>query len=131
MFVLVGIGQLFAIQDEAVIARARKHTDALNTYLMNKARGSGDIAYLASPVTGSGITVRRFPQLFLLALAQGKKQPSEWAQAVWSILQAQGQTLIKDGKTLESADENIAELTEQAQTFAEKQLPILKMLQIA
>lgn len=131
VFVLVGIGQLFAIQDDAVIARARKHTDTINSYLMNKARGSGDIAYLASPVTGSGITVRRFPQLFLLALAQGKKQPSEWAHAVWAILQAQGQTLIKDGKTLESADENIAELTEQAQTFAEKQLPILKMLQIA
>ena len=32
---------------------------------------------------------------------------------------------------LESPEENIAELTEQAKTFAEKQLPILKALQIA
>jgi hypothetical protein len=39
--------------------------------------------------------------------------------------------LVKEGSTLESAEDNIAELTTQAQTFADKQLPILKALQIA
>ncbi|MDO9535205.1 MAG: methyltransferase, partial [Bacillota bacterium] len=42
-----------------------------------------------------------------------------------------GQKLVKEGKTLETPVENIAELTEQAQTFAEKLLPILRALQIA
>ena len=75
--------------------------------------------------------VARFQQLFLLALSQGKKQPAEWAQFVWQILSSQGQKILKEGKTLETAEENLAELTAQAATFAEKQLPILKALQIA
>jgi len=86
---------------------------------------------LASPVSGGGYPVNRFQQLFLLALAQGKKQPAEWAQFAWSILAAQGQKLVKEGKAVESAEDNLAELTPQATTFAEKQLPILKALQIA
>jgi hypothetical protein len=50
---------------------------------------------------------------------------------VWQTIAAQGQKLVKEGKALETAEENIAELTQQAQTFAQKQLPILKALQIA
>lgn len=129
--VLSGSGHTAAVQDDAVIAKAKKHTEKLNALLMNKARGSNDISYLASPVTGGGIAVNRFQQLFLLSLAQGKKQPSEWAQYVWQTIAAQGQKLVKEGKTLETAEENLAELATQAQSFAEKQLPILKALQIA
>ena len=88
-------------------------------------------AILASPVTGGGIMVGRIQQLFLLAIGQGKKQPAEWAQFVWQILSAQGQKLVKDGKTLEMPEDNLAELTAQATAFAEKQLPVLKALQIA
>lgn len=129
--ILTGAGHLAAVQDDAVISKAKKHTDKLNVHLIDKARGSSDISYLASPVTGGGVTVGRFQQLFLLAMSQGKKQPAEWAQVVWQILAAQGQKIVKEGKTLESAEENIAELTLQATTFAEKQLPILKALQVA
>jgi hypothetical protein len=68
--------------------------------------------------------------LFLLALHSGKKQPAEWAAAVWELLGSQGQRIVKDGKTLDTPEENIAELTSQAKVFAEKQLPILKALGI-
>jgi hypothetical protein len=37
----------------------------------------------------------------------------------------------KEGKALESADENIAELTARAQEFADRHLPVLKALGIA
>ena len=131
ILILTGAGSVVAVQDEASIPKAKKHTDKLNTYLIGKARGSNEVSYLASPVTGGGTTVGRFEQLFLLALSQGKKQPAEWAQVVWQILQAQGQKLVKEGKTLESAEENLAELTHQADEFAQKRLPILKALQIA
>lgn len=129
--VLTGAGHLALAQDEQVIAKAKKQTDKLNAHLCQKARGSNDISYLASPVTGGGIAVNRFQQLFLLSIAQGKKQPTEWAQYVWQTIAAQGQKLVKEGKTLDTAEANLAELTAQAQTFAEKQLPILKALQIA
>jgi SAM-dependent methyltransferase len=125
---LSGAGVLNPVQDEVSISKAKKHTDKLNAYLMNKSRGSNDINYLASPVVGGGHTVSRFQQLFLMARSQGKKQPSEWARFVWELLQTQGQKILKDGKTLETSEENLAELTEQAQSFADKQLPILKAL---
>ena len=128
--VLAGAGHLGAVQDEAVIAKAKKHTDKLNTHLIDKARGSNDISCLASPVTGGGVTVNRFQQLFMLALSQGKKQPAEWAPFVWQVLVAQGQKIVKEGKTLETPEENLAELNLQASAFATKQIPIFKALQI-
>jgi len=42
----------------------------------------------------------------------------------------QGQQIVKDGKTLETAEDSLAELNQQARLFAEKQLPIVKALQI-
>ncbi len=129
--VLIAAHSLHAVQDEALIGKAGKQADKLNMYLCDRARGSSDNNYLASPVTGGGILVLRFQQLFLLAKRQGKKQPAEWAQFVWQLLAAQRQKIVKDGKTLETAEENLAELTAQAQTFADKQLPILKALNIA
>ncbi len=129
--VLAGAGHLALAQDDQSITKARKQADKLNAHLCQKARGSNDVGYLASPVTGGGVPVNRFQQLFLLSLAQGKKKPAEWAQATWQILAAQGQKLLKEGQTLETAEENLAALTAQAQAFADKQLPILKALQIA
>ena len=128
--VLAGAGHLAAVQNEHVIAKARKQTDRLNAHLCQKARGSNDVTFLASPVTGGGIAVNRFPQLFLLCIAQGKRQPAEWAQYAWHTLAAQGQRIVKDGKALETPEENLAELTLQAQAFADKQLPALKALQV-
>jgi hypothetical protein len=130
VMILIGAGHLLAVQEDAAIPKAKKHTDKLNAHLMLQARSSADIGFLASPVTGGGVPVGRFAQLFLLALGHGKKQPAELAQFVWTILAAQNQRLLKDGKPMETAEENLAELTRQADAFALKQLPILKALQI-
>jgi SAM-dependent methyltransferase len=131
IMVLTGAGHLAPVQDETVISKAKKQTDKLNAHLIDKARSSNDISYLASPVTGGGRLVNRVEQLFLLAISQGKKQPAEWAQLVWQIFAVQGQKIVKEGSTLETDEDNLAELTEQAIVFAEKQLPILKALLIA
>lgn len=131
LLVLAGAGHLQLAQDDAVSAKAKKSSDRLNSHLMHLARSSHDVAYLASPVTGGGFFVLRFHQLFLLARTQGHKQPADWAQYVWGILAAQGQRILKNGKQLETPEENLAELTERAFELANKQLPILKALQIA
>jgi hypothetical protein len=47
---------------------------------------------------------------------------------VWGILQAQDQKLVKEGKTLETDEQNLAELNEQARVFGEKQVPVLRAL---
>ena len=66
------------------------------------------------------------------ALARHQGQPfAEWASHAWAILSAQNQKLLKEGTTLESDAENIAELTRQATEFNHKRLAVLKALQIA
>ncbi len=131
VIVLAGGSHLTSVQDEAIVVKARKATDKLNLHLMQKARASGDVAFLVSPVSGGGVSVGRFPQLFMLSLLQGKKHPSEWATSAWQVLEGQGQRILKAGITLGSPEENMAELTEQAEKFAQKQLPVLKALMVA
>ncbi len=130
VMILAASGTLVSVQDEALIPKAKKQTDKLNACLMDKCRSSVDINYLASPVTGGGVTVNRFQQLFLMALGQGKTLTAEWAHFTWQQLAAQGQKIVKEGKTLETPEENLAELNLQATAFATKQLPIMKALQV-
>lgn len=129
--VLCGIGSLTPVQDDTTVSRAKKQTDKLNAHVLEQARGRSDLNYLASPLTGGGVAVNRLQQLFLLAISQGKKQPAEWVPLVWQTLAAQNQKIIKEGKMLDTPEENLAELTLQANTFAEKQWPILRALQVA
>jgi hypothetical protein len=131
VLVLSGAGGLLPVQDDEVTSTLRPRTDRLNTHLMHKARSSSELSYLVSPVTGGGVAVGRMQQLFVLARQSGRQQPADWAAFAWSLLVAQGQRLIKEGKTLERPEDNLAELTAQAQTFAEKQLPVLRALQVA
>lgn len=130
VMVLIGGGRLANAQDEPVTRKARPATDKLNEHLLQRARGSAEISYLVSPVTGGGIIVSQFPQLFLLAIKEGQKQPADWARSAWGVLAAQGQKIIKGGVTLETPEDNLAEMTVQATNFAEKSLPILKALQV-
>ena len=131
VMVLSSNGTVMPVQPETTIQACRHQTAKLNTHLMNKARGSNDLNYLASPVTGGAITVTRFKQLFLLARQEGQLQPQDWAKFAWNILAAQGQRLVKQGQALQSDHDNLAELTEQAIRFSDEQLPVLIALQIA
>jgi SAM-dependent methyltransferase len=129
MFVLIGAGHVHPAQESA--SESRNHCRALNRYLCERARSGADIQFLASPVTGGGVPVPRFHQLFLLALEHNRKSEAEQSDFAWSLLSAQGQRVVKDGKPLESPEENITELTNMAGDFATQRLPLLKVLEIA
>jgi hypothetical protein len=131
LIILMGSGQLQPCLPAKGDAKRAKHTKAFNQAVMRRARDGAELQQLASPVTGGGIGVPRFNQLFLMALEQGRKSTQEWADFVWHVLQQQGQMIIKEGKPLSTPQENIAELREQALAFQEKQLPVLRQLQIA
>jgi SAM-dependent methyltransferase len=126
LLVLVGSGHAHPAQPSG--KRPLEHCQRLNRYLLQRARSNADIAFLASCVLGGGVQVTRFQQLFLLGMQQGKQSAAELASFTWTF--NQGQRIIKDGKTLESAEENIAELEKVAQQFVTKRLPILKALEI-
>lgn len=128
VIVLVGTGQLAPVQPESATDKARARTDRLNAYVMNRARSSGDIGHVASPVTGGGQAADRIVQLFLLALKQGRERPADWVASVWDVLKLQDQKLVKDGSVLKTADENKAELGVQAAAFEKNGLPMLKAL---
>ena len=129
--VLAGKGDVVSVVPGEVSATVQAQSDRLNLHLMDKARASGDVSYLASPVTGGGVVVGRFQQLFLLSRAQGGQTAQDWAAFAWKTLAGQGLKLVKDGQQLATAEDNLAELTSQAQDFEAKWLPIMKGLRIA
>jgi hypothetical protein len=90
---------------------------AINRHLQARARGSADTSYLASPVVGGGLTVGRFQQLFLAAQREGAQDAAAIASSAWQVLAAQGQRLVKEGRTLETEQENLAEITQQAEAY--------------
>lgn len=130
VMVLAGRGDLAVAQDEAAQAQARPRAERLNRHILDTARGGAELTVLASPATGGGIGLSRFYQLFLLARQDGRRTADEMAQFAWDVLSAQGQRVAKDGKPIESPEENLAELARQAMEFAEKRLPVLQALQM-
>src|SRR5262245_33482672 len=128
--VLDGTGQAVAAQDDAVIDAASPKTARLNEFLVEKAPSGSEVAYLASPMTGGGVRALWITQLLLLARQRGEKTPEKMASSVWQVLSAQGHRVLKDGTALQSEQENLAELKQQAETFLDKQMPIMKALGI-
>ncbi|MDA0267716.1 MAG: hypothetical protein O3A14_12345 [Cyanobacteria bacterium] len=109
---------------EAEAERRKQATRGLNEAILKRARFGADTQTLASPITASGIDVSRSEQLFLLAHLR-KVDPVPF---IWSILQVQGEKLIKDGQVLASPEANQAELKVQAQQFKASRLPLFQKL---
>jgi len=129
--VLIGAGRAHTAQSEAAIEAAAPKCAALNAHLIERARISGDVSVLASPVLGGGVSVGRFGQMFLGARAKGAKKPADWAKQAWTTLAQQNQSIVKDGEVLKTAEANLEELAAQAKTFAEGSLSTLRRLQVA
>lgn len=130
MAILTGAGTVTVVQDDKTISKAKSNVEKLNAFLAHRSRSRSETGYLASPVTGGGVAVDRFEQLFLVMRGQGRKTPADWAKGVHDLLASQGQQLLKDGRTLTTPEENLAELFERA-TAMEKRLPILRALGVA
>jgi SAM-dependent methyltransferase len=129
--VLIGSGRAHPAQSEADTEAAAPRCEALNAYLIDRARISGDVAWLASPVIGGGMAVARFEQMFLGARARGKTTPAQWAKDAWETLSRQNQAIIKNGEVLKTAEANLDELLSQATALADKRLPLLRRLGVA
>lgn len=126
--VLVGASHLQPCPPGAKGDNARRQsTRRLNDAIISRARHSADLQYLASPVTGAGVAVDRFEQLFLAA-RQAKER--DVVSFVWRILDAANQRLLKEGKALETEEENRAELASRLEKFRQR-LPVLVALGVA
>lgn len=131
ILVLVSKGSVLAVQDEADIAVARPRTARLNAHLLEQALARTDLHSLASPLTGGGVVVSHLQQLFLWAKQQGCPTPQEWVRATWPVLLRLEQLLTKDGQSLLTEEENLAELLARAEYFSARTLPVLRALGVA
>ena len=127
LLVLAGAGHVSLAQP--VSKQTRSQCAALNRYLCERARGSSEVAYLASPVIGGGVSVPRFEQLFLLAQTPGKRSAQELAKFAWDTIKRQGQRMIKNGKPVQTDEDNIEEIGKLAEIFLSR-LPILESLEV-
>ncbi len=130
VMILIGANFVNSAQSAEEAKKVKAQCDKINHAIMRKARTSADLSYLASPVIGGGIAVSRFHQLFILAIQSGLSTCEDWADYVWQILNLQGQRLLKEGKPLETREENIKQLVHLAKEFEAKNLPIFRALQI-
>lgn len=126
--ILVGAGHLQPCLPLRHEEKRKERTDAFNAAVCGRAKASDDLAFLASPVTGGGVNVDRFGQLYLVARTQKDNDPAKF---IWNILDAQGQRLVKDGSAIDSPEENISELRARLTEFEQKRLPVLQQLGIA
>lgn len=130
VMVLVGQGYVQPAQESQQVEACKPNAHSLNRSLLERSRGSKEMRYLASPVTGGGYAISRFQQLFLLAKLHGGQNPDAWARFAWNVLSVQGERLTHNGVTLDGPEENVEVLLGHAKTFEDKTLPIIKALQI-
>ena len=109
------------------MAVRRAQADAFNLAVMERARFSNDIVYLASPVTGGGISTDHITLLFLLAV---RNKVADLPAFVLDILLRNSQRLVRDGQTLQSEAENMEELRNRLTSFRQTQIPLFERLGI-
>ncbi|MDB4169435.1 methyltransferase regulatory domain-containing protein [Planktomarina sp.] len=87
---------------------------------------------LASPVTGGGVGVSKFSQMFVGYFLDGnsEKDPDRVVRYVDELLRSSGQKVQKDGQTLESDESQLSYITELVNKFLTSELHFLKRLMI-
>ena len=125
---LAGTGALANAQDDCEIVSSKVQTAKLNEHLLAKARYSGDISCLASPVISAAVAVDRVRQLFLLAMKNASNTEEELAAFAWGVISSQGQKVILNGAPIDSEDENLKELIIRAEKFLRLDLPLYQAL---
>ncbi len=127
---LIQRGYLMPCQSETAVQHVKPQCVNFNKYICQRAKDSDDLQFLASPVTGGGFHLTKFERVFMLAEYEGISGVDEIAKYAWKIFSARGLALNKAGKSLNGAEENIAEFKNIAQNFIDNRLPIIKALQI-
>ncbi|MDE0508374.1 MAG: class I SAM-dependent methyltransferase [Gammaproteobacteria bacterium] len=129
MIVLMGDNQIAPVNVDPS-EKVRQQCSQLNSYIMNRSRDVDEIHFLTSPLTGGGFAVSRINQLFLLALQDKKSGEEQLAKFAWRFLSARNQRLVREGKPLETAEENLKELKARAGEFLIKSRPVYSVLGI-
>jgi len=133
LVVLVGAGYVQPCVPAPVQKAARAGSARFNQVVMSRTARGGDaeLNFMASPRLGSGVAAPRLPQLFMHAMQQQPKADAPAiASAVWALLRASGQGLVKDGKTIEGDQASVQEITERLAEWTKSHQPIMRQLEL-
>ncbi|MBF9234321.1 class I SAM-dependent methyltransferase [Microvirga alba] len=111
---LCALGVCHPCLPERDLAERQAHASQLNMAIADQARHGNTFRHFASAVTGGGIAVDRIDQLIWLAKRSGD---ADIPGFIWNILTQAGHRLVKDGKTLATAEENLAEISRRLAQF--------------
>jgi hypothetical protein len=114
---LVGHGSCHPSLPKEGSTERRIQVERFNTAIAEQACHEGKLNYFASSVTGSGIHAERIAQLIWLAQRKGEKDVSRF---VWNTLSKAGHRMVKDGQTLATEDENLAEISHSVSRFEDQ-----------
>lgn len=128
---LVSMGVLLNAQDDTQIRAAQPSADRLNAAICEQARHHGEVQFLVSPVSGSGVFMSRVAQLFLLARLHHMQQPAQWAEFAEAALREASQSAHAAAGAPADAGASAADLASKAHRFAQVHLPVLQALGIA
>lgn len=120
VMLLGGMNTIAVAQSDKEIAAARPAVRKLNAAIMEQSLYSDGLAYLASPVTGGAVSASRFDQMLHLGVRAGVADYGAAADGLWDQLKAQGQRLVKEGRTLQTDEENLQEFRSFAKDFAHR-----------
>lgn len=122
VLVMAGDGYIQSAQDDQAISAAilKGSAQKLNNALMQKAKTLQGVNYLASPLTGGGVPVARYHQLFLLARSEGIESPAEWAKVALNYLAARGERVERAAWADRKPDDILSDLVLQAQAKGHK-----------
>lgn len=123
---LVHSGQIHPVQTFGS-AKQTAPGRALNKAIVGRLMSGELLTYLAMPAAGTG-TRATFPELLLLDSLQdgGPLDPAKIALASWTKMERTGRRLIREGKRVESKDENVALLQKEFTNLTGTLVPVWK-----
>lgn len=127
LFFLVAMEMVsHALPVEGMELRAQR-TAELNAAILARVEAGEEIVVLASPATGSAVTLDRLTLLFLLAHQRNDADPVDFVRRT---LEAQGQKIVKNGVELQDQQLIHEELSAAYTVFKTANLPRLEQLGI-
>ena len=135
---LMQVAMLLAASGQAVVyLNGNPKTDLavpkkMNAALARHVRYNDEYQALCSPLTGSGLTTDMFERISFGVLSQAKGNVSvdEMTALVWQHVKALGRKMTREGVTLESDEENLAELRPNIEKILRSKVPVWKQLKM-
>jgi len=130
LMLLVSFGYAAPCQtDEEIEANVEK-CRRFNNHLFKSAYAEGGHAYLASPVTGSGLMLPKVSLWVLRELQAGVTEIETMTENIWANLSARNQRMARDGKAVETPEANKTEIRQLINTLSQDTLPLLRSLRL-